>query len=156
LPPESLHLTLVFLGQVPGPQLDEVHHALERVRAPGFVLTLRGVGSFGEPVPRLVHAGVAPSPPLEHLQRKVETAVRRVGVEIERRRFLPHVTLCRLDPRRPGTEADRARLWSAMAGNADFTAGPFAVEEFALFSSHPGASGPHYEELARYPLSAGA
>jgi 2'-5' RNA ligase len=155
IPPENLHLTLVFLGELPGPELDEVHHALERLRAPGFPLQLRGVGAFGAPVPRSVHAGVAPSPPLEHLQRKVETAVRRAGVVLERRRFAPHVTLCRLDPRRPGTEADRARLGAAIAGNADFVAGPFAIEAFALYRSHLGGSGAHYEELARYPLSAG-
>ena len=34
---------------------------------------------------------------LEHLQAKIETALQRAGLEPERRRFIPHVTLARLD-----------------------------------------------------------
>ena len=151
VPPGNLHLTLVFLGELPGPVLEDAHHALEGLRAPGFALRLRGVGSFGAP-PRLVFVGADPCPALDHLQRKVETAVRRAGVAPDRRRFNPHVTLARLDPRRPGTEDERARLGAAIAGNADFSVGPFAVDGFALFRSHLGRSGAHYEELARYPL----
>ncbi len=150
--PEYLHLTLTFLGELPGPVLEDVHHALEALRAPQFDMRLLGVGTFGAPVPRLVFAEVAPCPPLEHLQRKVETAVRRAGVALERRRFMPHVTLARLDPRRSGAEAERARLAAAIAGNNDFSVGPFRVEGFALWRSHLGSGGAHYEELAQYPL----
>lgn len=155
VPPANLHLTLAFLGEVPTHFLEDAHHALDALRAPGFCLTLSGVGSFGGTAPRNIHAGLAPAPPLEHLQRKVETALRRTGLTLERRRFTPHVTLARLDPARL-TPDDRLRLSQALAANAGFTAGPFPVEAFALYRSHLGREAPHYEELARYPLTAPA
>ena len=151
VPPENLHLTLLFLGERPGPEIEDLHHALEGLRAPGFDLALRGVGSFGAPL-RSVHAGVAPTPPLDHLRKKVETAARMTGLDLPRRRFQPHITLGRCDPARM-TPADRERLQAAMAANADFSAGPAAAESFALYRSWLGREGAHYEELARYPLT---
>ena len=153
LPPENLHLTLAFLGEVPSDLLEDGHHALAALRAPGFTLTLRGVEAFGAAAPRLVYAGVAPSEPLRHLHRKVITALRGAGLAPDRRRFTPHVTLARLDPQRLA-EADRLRLVSAMVENAGFAAGPFTVDAFALYRSHLGRDAAHYEELARYPLAA--
>lgn len=72
LPPENMHLTLAFFGEVDGPALDELHDALETLRAPGFELQLAGLDLFGGAAPRNVHVGVAPCAGLEHLQRKVE------------------------------------------------------------------------------------
>src|SRR3712207_8208252 len=46
VPEENYHLTLRFIGEVPGWQAQEVDEALAGVRAPGFDLTLRGVGTF--------------------------------------------------------------------------------------------------------------
>ena len=152
VPVENLHLTLLFLAERPGPEIEDLHHELEALRVPGFDLTLRGVGSFGDP-PRSVHAGVPPNPPLDHLRKKVETAARRCGLDLPRRRFQPHVTLGRCDPARM-TPADRARLQAAMADQATFTAGPAPVEAFALYRSWLGREGAHHEELARYPLIA--
>jgi len=150
VPPGNLHLTLAFLGETPSDLAEDAHHALEAIRAPAFELTLAGVGAFGDAQPRSVHAGVAPSPALMHLQRKVDTALRRAGASPERRRFHPHVTLGRFDPR----SVDRARLAAAMVANDGFAAGPFLVDGFALYRSQLGGEAPHYEELARYPLMA--
>lgn len=149
VPPENLHLTLAFLGDTPTDRAEDAHHALEAIRAPAFPLALAGVGAFGEAQPRLVYAGVAPSPELLHLQRKIDTALRRAGLSPERRRFHPHVTLARVDPRR----IDRERLVAAMLANDGFAAGPFEVEAFALYRSQLGGEAAHYEELARYPLA---
>lgn len=148
VPPENLHLTLAFLGEIPSDLAEDAHHALEAIRAPAFALTLSGVGAFGEAQPRLVYAGVRPAPELDHLHRKVDTALRRAGVAPERRRFHPHVTLGRFDPR----AVDRPRLAAAMVANDGFAAGPFPVDSFALYRSHLGREGAHYEDLARYPL----
>ena len=149
VPPENLHLTLAFLGEIPTDLAEDAHHALEAIRAPAFALTLAGVGAFGEAQPRLVYAGVRPALELDHLHRKVDTALRRAGAAPERRRFHPHVTLGRFDPR----SVDRPRLAAAMVANDSFAAGPFTVESFALYRSQLGREGAHYEELARYPLT---
>lgn len=148
VPPESFHLTLVFLGEIPGDQLDDVHLAFGRIAAPGFEVGLRGLGIFGGSRQRAAYVGAAPSPALDHLQAKVETAARSAGVPIQGRRFLPHVTLARLPTRFP----EAARLEQAVALRGTWAAQRFRAEDFRLYRSHLGRSGPVYEELARYPL----
>jgi 2'-5' RNA ligase len=147
-PPESLHLTLVFLGELPRRTLEDVDLALGQVRAPRFGLTLAGMGLFGGAKPRIAWVGAAENPALRHLQAKVETAARGAGVELAARRFAPHVTLARLPERLGGRE----RLEAAVAARGGYRLPAFEVEDFRLYRSHLGGEGPLYEELARYPL----
>lgn len=149
VPPESLHLTLVFLGEIPAPVLADVDAAFQGVSAPTFDVEVRGVGLFGGAKPRVVFAGGGPPAPLDHLQAKLSAAARSAGVAIESRRFVPHVTLSRLS--RP--PESRARLERFVAMHADFAAPRFAVGDFRLYRSWLGRGGATYEELAVYPLS---
>ena len=146
--PESLHLTLVFLGDLPVRLLEDVDTAFRQIRAPGFALALAGLGLFGGPRPRVVYLGARANPALRHLQAKVETAARGAGVELPARRYLPHVTLARLPERFP----DRVRLEQAVALRGAYAAPRFTVEDFCLFRSRLASTGAAYEELARYPL----
>lgn len=148
VPPENLHLTLVFLGEVPEPTLVDVDAAFGKVRVPAFELTLAGLGMFGGAKARSVHAEVAPSPPLAQLQSKVETAARSAGITVAGRRFAPHVTLARL----PERLAERARLEAAVAARLNYRSQPFIVEDFRLYRSWLGPGGSTYDELARYEL----
>ncbi len=148
VPPESLHLTLIFLGEIGERLLEDVDSAFRAVAAPGFELAIAGVDLFGGARPRVAYAGVAANPALAHLQAKVETAARSAGVSLPGRRYVPHVTLARL----PERFAERARLERAIANRGAYAAPRFDVGDFRLFRSHPGGEGPVYEELARYPL----
>jgi len=148
--PEALHLTLSFLGEVEEAALAEAHEAFQRIEAPGFALALRGLGMFGGAAPRAVWAGVTESAPLTHLQERVERAARWAGLDLPHRRFVPHVTLARVNAAR----IDRARLERFVAARAGFATPTFEVEDFRLFRSHLGRGGAQYEELARYPLRA--
>ncbi len=148
--PEMLHLTLVFLGALSEPDLEEVHLAFEGLSAPGFFLSLSGLGIFGGRRPRVIFAGVADCAPLRQLQGKVERAARNSGVDLPHRRFVPHVTLARINTGR----FDHARLERFVAGHADFASPTFEVTDFGLYASHRRAWGAEYEELARYPLAA--
>jgi 2'-5' RNA ligase len=146
--PESLHLTLVFLGEVPERTLEDADSAFRAIAAPGFELSLAGVDLFGGARPRVVYVAVAANPALERLQAKVETAARGAGIALPGRRFVPHVTLARL----PERFTERDRLERAVAARGAYAAPRFAVTDFRLFRSHLGSEGPLYEELARYPL----
>ena len=42
VPPENYHITLRFIGELPGWRAEEVDHALAGLRAPGFELQLPG------------------------------------------------------------------------------------------------------------------
>jgi 2'-5' RNA ligase len=149
VPPENLHLTLVFLGELPEPVISDLDLAFGRIRAPGFEVALSGLDAFGGAKPRAVYVGTSANPALLHLQSKVAAAARASGVEIESRRFVPHVTLARL---RPG-DVDRQRLGQALALRGGYAAPRFRAEDFRLFRSWLGSGGSAYQELARYALT---
>src|SRR6185437_1775902 len=93
---QQLHLTLRFIGEVDGDVAHDIDDTLAVIRAPAFALELSGVGEFGGKNPRALWAGVKPNDALLHLQRKIETAMQRIGLPAEQRKFTPHVTLARL------------------------------------------------------------
>ena len=116
MPPENHHLTLRFIGETPKHRAEEIDTALAALRAPGFPLTLAGVGCFAKGGSAVsLWAGVERNPALDHLQSKIETALQRAGLDPERRRFTPHVTLARLDnvPRPSSPPSCRRTICSA-------------------------------------------
>ncbi len=147
VPMENFHLTLQFIGETDRHGLADVHSALASVSAPGFDLALSGCGYFGDVKPRAVWVGVAPNPPLAHLQAKVAGALARAGFAGEKRKFAPHVTLGYLNGAAQGAVARHC------AGHNLFSFGPFPVDEFHLYESHLGGEASHYEALETYPLS---
>lgn len=152
VPPESMHVTLAFFGEIGEAVAEDLHSALSRVSAPAFALWLDGAGCFGGAKPDLLYAAVRPDPALEHLQGKVAQAGRLAGLTIPARRYVPHVTLARYTP---GT-LSAAQAAQLVAARTAFLAGPVAVNGFALYRSDLGRGGPRYTVLAEYPLRGGA
>ena len=148
-PPENFHLTLRFIGEVELGQAEDIDGQLARLHMPGFAMSLSTVDHFGPAEKaRALYAGVERSESLTRLQAKVENALQRVGMPPETRKFVPHVTLARLN----GAPAPRI-LQFREAYNL-FRAGPVPVDEFILYSSHPGKGHSAYREEAAYPLAA--
>lgn len=149
VPPENYHLTLRFIGETPGHKAEEIDMALAGLRARGFSLTLSGVGTFtrgGRSTALWV--GVERNPQLDHLQTKIETALQRAGLQPERRRFQPHVTLARLD------NANEGKVVSFVQAHNLFRAEPVPVEHFTLFSSQLGKEASVYTPEVEYELAA--
>ena len=149
--PENLHITVAFLGEHPEPLVEDVHFALDDIRAPAFELTLDGLGLFGGDRPRALYAEVRPEPMLSHLREKVLQAARSAGLRLDRARYNPHVTLARFNNGLKGEDAEKMRNFTVR--RMAFKAGPFVVSEFHLYRSTLGRNGPIYEELAAYPLN---
>jgi RNA 2',3'-cyclic 3'-phosphodiesterase len=147
VPPESFHITLAYLGEVPDAVLEGVHDRLLGLRFAAFDLHLHGLGLFGHAKPNTVYACVMPSDPLARLQAKVATMARAAGVVIPAARFLPHVTLGRF--RTPPPE-DCMRIERSVAESGAFRTEPFRISEVILYESFPG---PRYDVLASYPLT---
>lgn len=144
---EQIHLTLRFIGEVDGGLFDDVAEALRAVRGEPFPLRLYGVGHFPPSgPPRQLWAGVEKNPPLIALQRAIENALTAAGLEPERRKFVPHVTLARLNG------APLSRIAAFLSENGLFACDPFTVEAFNLYSSRLGNQGPSYRVEVCYPL----
>lgn len=144
--PENYHITLRFIGDVDDRTADEVADALDRVRARDVRIRLKGLGSFGSKKPHSVWARVEPDPALMELQAEHERLVQRVGLEPERRRFTPHVTVARLK----GVSAVDVASWLAVRG--DFEAPAFFAPRFVLMSSKASVGGGPYVVEESYAL----
>lgn len=146
VPDENLHLTLRFIGEVDRPLAEEVDHALAALRSKKFTIVLTGVGTFQKGGRETtLWVGVERNEALDRLQAKIEQALQRVGLEPERRRFVPHVTLAKLDNTVEG------KLVSFVQAHNLFRS-ELAVGHFTLFSSILAKEQPVYTAEVEYPL----
>jgi len=146
-PPEQLHLTLCFIGEVSSSAFLDIREALAEITFPVFALRLQGLGFFpprGQP--RVVWAGVAHSEPLAVLQRKITTRLFALGFEPENRKFSPHLTLARLNQTPP------ARVGRYLQEHGLFASSEFEVDRFLLYSSILGRKGAAHSVEQKYRL----
>ena len=145
-PIENLHLTLRFIGEVDHVVARDIDSVLAGMRMTAFDLTLKGVGEFGGREPRALWAGVQASEPLARLAAKIETALRRMGIESDERKYTPHVTLAYLK------DAPLQKVSEFLVTHSLFNSGPFHVSSFGLYSSHPSSKGSQYILEQSYEL----
>ena len=142
----QLHLTLRFIGEVDRPCGEDIAAALDRLRCPAIEVSLAGVGAFdSRGRPNALWAGVRPHDALARLHRKIDQALVRIGLPPERRAYLPHITLARMNA--AAGSADRF-----LAEHVGLASAPFAFDRFTLFQSHLGHQAASYEAVAHYPL----
>ena len=150
VPPENFHVTLCFAGDVQGHAMRDLEEELSDAAGPKFTVQLAGVDQFSSgKQPKALVALVERSERLDRLQQKVSTIARHCGIELERRKFRPHVTLARF-----GNGAETGHhIAQFMASYSTFKAGPWVAEHFSLYSSRQGRAGPIYTEEASYDLT---
>jgi RNA 2',3'-cyclic 3'-phosphodiesterase len=149
--PDRFHLTLKFLGQVRRESIPHVEGALERIaRATGaFTMDFGGFGAF--PTirrPRVLWAGVEPSPALRCLKQDLEWTLSDLGFERETRAFHPHLTLGRATS---GAGPGAFRGLDTLAEGLEFK-GEVKVWKVDLMESFLSSSGPRYDVLSSFPL----
>lgn len=151
VPPENLHLTLAFIGEVAEEDVSVVEDALDDVASdPVLDLCFDHVGSFGRRGTgssrgkhaggRTVWLGCEQDTRLEHLQAEVADKLRGIGAELEERPFTPHVTLAR-----HAVLADDVDL-DALVGEPI----PSHVSSYSLMESQLGPEGAVYEPLCTW------
>jgi len=144
-PPENLHITLRFAGEIAESLGEDLDSALSAVTVPAFEITLAGVGAFGDHLaPHTLWAGVEANEILTRLRGRCESAARRAGLKPDTRAWKPHVTLAYLG----GTEPSRVAAWTS-AHNL-LRVPPFRADAFGLYSSWRARSGPVYRLERRY------
>ncbi len=151
VPPANYHLTLRFIGEVENWRAQEVDDALAALRGHAFELSLRGLGVF-EKAGRIhsLWVGAERHDALTHLQGKIETALQRVGLAPERKRFSPHVTIARTDRAPPD------KVIAFVQAHNLFRAPAVRMEHFTLYSSRLGKEASVYTAEVEYGLVARA
>ncbi len=143
--PESVHLTLKFLGDIEEAQASAIAEALRRSLAghPQFDLRTGRLGCFPNAKrPRVVWMGVEGDlDALAGLQLKVEEACTDLGFEREKRRFVPHLTLGRASRSAP-VSLDKA------PGESE----PFTVTRISLMKSELTPGGAVHTRLDSFEL----
>jgi 2'-5' RNA ligase len=156
--PESIHLTLQFLGDVAPSQIEAIADALRGTCAnqPPFMCQLRELGVFPNPRrPRIVWIGVTePSGALKALQKKVTLALEPLGFEPERRPFTPHLTVGRADRR--ASRPELTQLGELITHSSVGTIAQISVQHVTLMKSDLRPTGAVYTPLAILTLGKSA
>lgn len=131
VPWERFHLTLKFIGDIPGQFQEEIEAAIGGIEVHQFLLPIEGLGSF-PPIghPHAVWAGVGSGHPrLFQLHKRIEDTLFNIGIEPEKRIYHPHITIARVN------HAADETVKQFLKRHPGFGAAPFRVSEFHLLRS---------------------
>ena len=148
--PEHMHLTLAFLGTVDERTTAVLVDAMREAMAyREFEVEFGGVGAFPpRGAPRVLWMGLRRGErDVVEVQRLVGARLVRIGVELERRPFHPHLTLARW--REPRT-TDRSR---ALRLDSSTVVARIHVRAVALVHSQLSQAGPTYSVLCEARLA---
>jgi 2'-5' RNA ligase len=150
--PESIHLTLKFLGDIPPEQVEVIQNTLKEVvkSVIPFRLQPAGCGAFPSiKQMRIVWVGLGGNwELLRELQRRVEAATAQLGFKPEDRPFKPHLTIGRVK----GRQGLRA-LQEILTAHSGFEAEAFDVTELVLYKSELRPEGARYTPLFKAVFS---
>ncbi len=149
--PESIHLTLKFLGNLEVTQIDSVaRKMIDAARGHGpLSLRAEGVGVFPHiRRPRVLWAGLAGAVKgLSDLQHSIDVALSEIGFHREKRSFKGHLTLGRFK-----TRPDSQQMQHALKEFAEFETESFSADKIILFKSELNPGGAIYSKLKHVAL----
>jgi len=160
--PESLHITLKFIGEQMPEQTEAITGRLRRVENSAFEIHAGGYGFFPTvKAPRVFWIGIH-GPHLAALAEIIDAAVAELGIPREDRPYSPHLTLARAGGRsgspkwRQGDAPNAvfAVLEQRLAAMGELDFGRMFAHEFILYQSQLSPGGSKYTKLQRFPLRA--
>ena len=161
--PESLHITLKFIGEQTPEQVESVTERLQRIEGSAFEVRSAGYGFFPTAkAPRVFWIGIQGGPQLAALAESIDVAVAELGIPREDRLFSPHLTLARGGGGRSsgspkwrkgdGPNATFAVLEKRLAAMGELDFGSITAREFILYQSQLSTGGSKYVKLQRFSL----
>jgi 2'-5' RNA ligase len=144
--PEGIHITLKFLGDVPGSKTGEIEKNLRTVvqGLNPFSVSLEGCGGFPNlRKPRVLWIGIKEgAEQLSRLAEDIDHLLHQIGFEKEKRSYSAHLTLGRV--RSP---QNMDKIIETML-TKPFQGGQFSVDSIHLMKSDLRPSGAVYAQLA--------
>ncbi len=158
--PQSIHLTLKFLGDIPEEQVAPIQGVVGEAvgRLAAFSVDVAGLGAFPHSRdPRVLWVGLTEggsepnqAPALVQLASSIDQALATLGYPREARPFTPHLTLARIKegPREVGQALARSGVLSGRT-----MVGRLEVRRVALMKSELKPSGAVYTRLWEVSLA---
>ena len=144
--PQSIHLTLKFLGDTATADTDKIADAMTRAtrNCPIVSLTAKAIGVFPNiKRPRVIWAGLnGQLETLANLQQTLDAHLAHVGFARDTRAFRSHLTLGRVK----GKIAPN-RMKAAIDKLKEFESEPFETKQIILFKSELRPSGAVYTRV---------
>ncbi len=147
----NIHLTLKFIGERPEKDIDPIAAVvMEVVKGRKKVeVEVRGCGGFPNlRRPRVIWAGLEGTDPAAEMAVLLNKRLVPLGIEAERRKFSPHLTIGRLKNK---TRPEIGALAEYLE-DLNFDAGTAILDQVALVKSTLTSGGPIYENLKIYEL----
>ncbi len=148
VPPENIHLTLKFLGDISVRNLRLIQEMLAREAAlyPPFEFSAGTLGAFPNTRhPRVIWVGVQAPQVLYNLQESIERVMARLGYPPDTRPFHPHLTLARMS--RTARAEDIRALGLMLRKEQVGYLGSTRVNEVHLYQSDLRPTGAVYTRL---------
>ena len=151
--PESIHLTLKFLGNISSGRVDEITGAMEAAarEITPFTIDVQGTGVF----PNIRRARVAwvglggDTDRLLQLQKNIEASLGPLGFTPEGRDFTPHLTLARINEQ---ASPEERQEFGELVTSTRFEGGSIKAEAIRLIRSQLSRAGAVYSRLAEVKL----
>jgi 2'-5' RNA ligase len=159
--PESLHVTLKFIGEQKPEQVEAITQRLRQVPGSAFEIRMAAYGFFPTPkAPRVFWIGIQAGAKLAELAGQIDAATAELGVPREDRPFSPHLTLARAsgrsgDPKwRKGDGPNLAFsiLQKRLGAMEELEFGTMTADKFILYQSQLAPGGSKYTTLERYTM----
>ncbi len=157
--PESLHVTLKFIGEKSDEDISRIQDALGAIQAAPISVAFRGYGFFPTVrAARVFWLGIEADAGLAKLAADVDTVLATLAIPREEHAFTPHLTLARSGsgaPRLGREQKSNARFQRlqeklSTMPLADF--GTMTAHQFFLYQSKLSPSGSRYAKLASFRL----
>ena len=142
--PQSIHMTMRFLGDVHPSMVDAIHEEMEKVSFTPFDVELKGIGVFPNmKYLRVVWAGIHKGAnELKKIFDQLEPRLRKLGFRPDPKGFSPHLTIARV--RRGRNKAELIRCVKELA---DYEFGILRADCLRLKKSVLTPKGPIYSTL---------
>ncbi|NQT72208.1 MAG: RNA 2',3'-cyclic phosphodiesterase [Chloroflexi bacterium] len=152
--PNSIHLTLKFLGNIPEERIVDITHAIAKASSLTFPfnLELKGLGAFPNlKSPRVVWVGIGGDLPIiTNLQRQIDQSLIPLGFSPEKRDFSPHLTLGRV--RDKTSKNERYELGKTVESLEIPKSASFSADRFSLMQSTLTNNGAIYSQIEAFML----
>jgi len=159
--PESLHVTLKFIGEQKPEQVAAITERLQVVKGKSAEIRFAGHGFFPTAkAPRVFWIGIQAGPELAELASGVDSALAELQIRREERPFSPHLTLARGGGgsgspkwrKGDGPNAAFAELQKRLAAMSELDFGTMTAHEFFIYQSQLSPGGSKYSKLHGFPL----